>query len=202
MINQKFRNKKAILIATGPSLTEEVVDIIRKYKNDFVIFGCNDSYRIVDFLDIHYACDTAWWNIHAEPFREKYPFLETWTQSKEHKNTEFNLNVIKGGSLPGLSLKSDFIHWGSNSGYQLLNIAFLMGCCRFILVGYNMQQVNGQRHYFGEHPESMKRNSPYPAFVKAFSTIQPEIKELIINCTPDSALTIFPYQNLEEVLAW
>jgi len=196
----KYRNKPAILIATGPSLTEEVIEIIRPYKDDFIIFGCNDSYKVIDFLDLHYACDKAWWDLHAESFREKYPDLEAWTQSEEYKNSEFNLNVIAGVSERGLSLDSSLIHWGKNSGYQLLNIAFLMGCNKFLLVGYNMQRVNGKMHYFGDHPAELSRSSPYDKFVRSFNTIQPEIKELIVNCTPESALIMFQYKDLQEEL--
>ena len=78
----QYRNKPAILVTTGPSLTEAVVETIRPYKNDFIIFGCNDSYRLVDYLDLHYACDKAWWDLHAKPFREKYPDLEAYTQAE------------------------------------------------------------------------------------------------------------------------
>ena len=197
MIQQKYKNKKAILIATGPSLTEEVIETIRPYKDDFVIFGCNDSYKVVDFLDFHYACDNKWWEFHYDTFKEKYPHLQAWTQAKEYQD---KLTIIKGKPAKGLSLDSSLIHWGSNSGYQLLNIAFLMGCSKFILVGYNMQAIKGKKHYFGEHPPGLSKNSPYNKFVAAFNTIQPEIKELIINCTPNSALKMFKQKDLREVL--
>lgn len=200
MIKHKYKNKKAILIATGPSLTEEVVEIIRPYKDDFIIFGCNDSYRLVDFLDFHYACDKAWWDLHAKSFREKYPDLEAWTQAKDYENSEFNLNVVEGKHARSLSTDSNLIHWGSNSGYQLLNIAFLSGCCKFLLVGYNMQKIGGERHFFGEHPEGLSRNSPYDKFVSAFTSIEEPIRNIIVNCTPDSALTMFRYNDLKEEL--
>jgi hypothetical protein len=199
-IPQKYKNKKAILIATGPSLTEEVIETIRPYKDDFVIFGCNDTYKVVDFLDFHYACDKLWWDLHADIFREKYPLLEAYTQAEEYRDSQYNLTVIQGLPARGMSLDPSLIHWGKNSGYQLLNIAFLMGCRQFILVGYNMQRVEGQMHYFGDHPPELSRSSPYDSFVSCFNTIQPEIKELIINCTPHSALTMFKYSDLKETL--
>jgi ABC-type uncharacterized transport system substrate-binding protein len=57
-----------------------------------------------------------------------------------------------------------------------------------------------QKHYFGDHPTGVNRSSTYDKFIKAYNTIQPEIKELIINCTPDSALTTFKYNDLEKEL--
>lgn len=200
MIKQKFKNKPAILIATGPSLTEEVVSVIEKYKDHYVIFGCNDAYKIVDFLDIHYACDKRWWDHNGKDFREKYPNLESWTQDKASAQ-KYSLNVIDGVFRPKLSASSNIIHWGSNSGFQQLNIAFLMGCSKFILVGYNMKKSrDGKSHFFGDHPSAMRSNSPYPTFVEAFNSIQKEIKPFIVNCTPDSALRMFRYNDLEEEL--
>jgi hypothetical protein len=197
-VSLKYRNKPAILMATGPSLTEEVIETIRSYKDKYAIFGCNDTYAVVDYLDEHYACDTAWWNYHGAKVIRKYP--NSWTQCKNSAE-KFKLNYIAGRTVRGLSLDSNLIHYGSNSGYQQLNIAFLMGCSKFILVGYNMGVPEGkQKHYFGDHPTGVNRSSTYDKFIKAYNTIQPEIKELIINCTPDSALTTFKYNDLEKEL--
>lgn len=199
MIKQEFKNKPAILIATGPSLTEEVVETIRKYKNDYVIFGCNDSYQLVDFLDIHYACDARWWSHHIEQINSLRPGLRSWTQHEE-TSIQYDLNLISGKYEKGLSLSSDLIHYGSNSGYQLLNLALLFGCNKFILVGYNMRAVQGKSHFFGEHPQKIRSTSPYNKFVEAYRQIQSEFKPHIVNCTPDSALTMFRNNNLEDEL--
>jgi len=186
-------------MASGPSLTEKVIEQIRPHKDRFIIFGCNDIYKVVDYLDVHYACDTAWWNMWGEHIKKLRPSLESWTQCKP-SSEKYKINHVQGQHKPKLSINQNEIHYGSNSGYQQLNLAFLMGCSRFILVGYNMKKINNKSHYFGDHPKELKRNSPYPRFVSAFATIQPEIRELIINCTPDSALTMFEQKPLEEIL--
>lgn len=192
-----YRNKKFVLCATGPSLTPEVVEVIRKYKNDHVIFGINDSYRMIDFLDEHYACDEKWWSNWGQDFREKYPNLSSWAYGDNA--ADYGVKVIKGFHNLGLSLRQDKIHYGANSGYQALNIAFLMGGRKFILVGYNMQKVQGKTHFFGDH-NGMNNNSPYKMFIRNFYSIQEPIKELIVNCTPNSALDCFRMGNLEEEL--
>ena len=186
-------------MASGPSLTDEVIETIRPYRDDFVIFGCNDIYKVVDFLDVHYACDTKWWDVWGEDVKERRPNLESWTPCKP-SSEKYKINYIKGEHKEKLSISNKKIHYGSNSGYQQLNLAFLMGCSYFILVGYNMQRVSSKSHYFGDHPKTLQRNSPYHRFTDAFKTIQPEIKELIINCTTNSALTMFKYVELEKAL--
>lgn len=196
-IPHKYRNKKFVLCATGPSLTPEVVEIIRKYKDDHVIFGINDSYRIIDFLDEHYACDEKWWAAWGKDFREKYPYLSSWAYGDNA--AEYGVKVIKGFHNTGLSLRQDKLHYGANSGYQALNIAFLMGGRKFILVGYNMGTVSGKNHFFGLH-QGMNNNSPYNLFIKNYGTIQDPIKNLVVNCTPNSALNCFRKADLEEEL--
>lgn len=148
MIEQEYKNKKFILLATGPSLTEEVVETIRPHKDKFVIFGINDAYKVVDYLDVHYACDTKWWKMWGDDFRAKYPELPSWTQCKTSAE-KYSLKYTRGAHKKDFSLDPNLIHFGANSGYQALNIAFLMGGFRFYLVGYNMQPVGKQKHFLG-----------------------------------------------------
>ena len=196
-----YEGRTAVLFATGPSLTEEVVEMIEPFWKDetVVTFGCNDAFRIVPYLDISYACDPPWMK-HAV---QHYHWLDhpsvKWTQDKggaqEHK-----LNWIGGISKPGLSTAQNLIHFGGNSGYQVLNLAVLYGCSRFILVGYNMSQVGGKRHFFGDHPQPMSRATSYPTFIQSFQSIRGPWRERIINCTPESKLEMFVKADLLETL--
>jgi hypothetical protein len=186
-------------MATGPSLTEEVVEYVREHKGDHIVFGCNDVYKICDFMDVHYACDTRWWEINGKDFREKFPDQESWTQCKGSA-TKFNLEWTNGKHNSGFSVDPNLIHFGSNSGYQQLNIAFLMGCNKFILLGYNMRHINGKSHFFGDHQGGMNNSSPYKSFLQKYETIQEPIKKLIVNCTADSALRAFRKEDLKEAL--
>ncbi len=196
----KYRNKPFVLFATGPSLTEEVVESIRPYRDKFIMLGCNDSYERVDYLHEHYACDDKWWRHHGEAVRKLRPELSCWSQAGQDLCDQYGVTHIPGQHKEGLSLDSNYIHYGSNSGFQSLNLAFLMVGNRFILVGYNMKQVAGLTHSFGDHPKGLKVTSPYAQFVSAYTNIQPKITDLIINCTPDSALTMFKAADLEKEL--
>ena len=190
----------AVLAATGPSLTPYVVEIIAKYRHKFKLFGCNDAYRLLTDLDVFYACDGAWWDIHwNESLNTMCSSTYVWTQD-EPAAKRFKLNLIKGDWKPGLSLDPGLLHYGHNSGYQQLNLAYLYGIRQFILVGYNMQKIANEAHFFGEHPKGLHKSSAFPMFVEAFYSIQPEIQDNIINCTTNSALTKFKSDDLEKVL--
>ena len=123
-----------------------------------------------------------------------------WTQDGATAQS-LGINFIKGRySNKVLSQDPALIHFGSNSGFQLLNIAMLMGIRKAILVGYNMQKVDTVSHFFGDHPGKLNKNSPYDKFRDAFKQIKDNQKEMIVNCTPDSALKSFRKADLLEEL--
>jgi len=199
MIDIRYRNKPAVIIATGPSLTDETVEIISKYKNSHVFFGCNDAYRKVNFLNEHYALDHAWWDYHGNSVKDIYKGV-SWCGWQDIC-AELNLQYIRGKDKEGLSLDSRYIHWGDNSGFQVLNLAVLMGCSAFIMVGFNMGVKEGEKkHFFGDHPEQCLQQSPWDSFKKSFqyvADVQPELAARIVNCTPNTALECFRIGDLE-----
>jgi hypothetical protein len=203
-IERVFPDKTAILFATGPGLTPEVVAEVMAARsvNDLKLFGCNDAFRIVPELDVHYACDFSWWRKHFQSMKD-YPTTHgMWTQEPAMSRTEFpGLRRIAGTAAAGLSRKQNLIHFGNNSGYQLINLAYLFGVRNFILCGYNMKVVNKRRHFFGDHPEGLNRSGSYSGFVQNYETIKPADYGIeIINATPDSALKCFPKMGLADAL--
>jgi len=194
-----YPNETAVLFATGPSLTPEIVEQVRPYHESGRVraFGCNDSYLLVDYLDVHYACDDCWWDYNGITCLKGLPSnCHVWTQS-EKSSIKFKINHIPGSHNSGLYIKDrNHIHFGSNSGFQLLNLAYHYGVRRFILLGYNMGPVNNKRHFFGNHPGNMNKDSPYETFRIEFNRIQKDIKSSIVNCTVNTSLTCFRQSDL------
>jgi hypothetical protein len=197
----RWRGEVGVVMATGPSLCAEDIEYCRQFRGHGVrLLGCNDAYKLCDDLDILYACDPHWWDHHADDACG----LEMWTQDEKYAK-RLNLTHIPGKSSPGLSYDPNLIHFGSNSGFQLLNIAWLHNLRPIILLGYNMQVVSRQRHFFGDHPKPLNRNSQYTSFASMFAKIPPKDRAQVINCTTDSKLTsdkIFRFAPLREVLTW
>lgn len=206
MIERKWQGQAAILAATGPSLTEAVAIQCREAHSAGThrIGVVNDAYRLFPNADLLYACDAAWWEVHkgAPGFKG-----EKWTSQsgdrhpidKRYLATKYGLNIIRGRYADGFSDDPNIIHFGANSGFQLLNVALLMGANPIILVGYNMRHVGGKRHFFGDHPRPLSNASNFekwaPNFAKAAKTLAPDIR--IINATPDSAITCFERMDLQ-----
>jgi hypothetical protein len=113
---------------------------------------------------------------------------------------QWGINQLTSLDLPGLSRQPGVIHRGSNSGYQAVNLAYLLGATRIILLGFDMMMTGSSRHWFGAHPPGMEVASDYRDFANKFKSIRPSDYGIEIwNCSRRTALDQFPIYNLDEV---
>lgn len=96
------------------------------------------------------------------------------------------------------------IGWGSNGGYQALNLAVLFGARRIILVGFDMTLERGV-HWHGRHPPGL--NNPRQASVDKWRLeLDAQAPVLaahgveVLNASRYSRLTAFPKVDLVEAL--
>lgn len=198
----RWAGRRCFVAASGPSLTEEVFAAL----GGELVLAVNDAYRLLPHAAVLYACDAAWWDLH-----KGVPNFtgERWTShglapknDKRHIAGKYQLHVIAGLEQPGFSRKSSVIHYGNNSGFQAVNLAILFGADPIILVGFDMREINGKRHFFGNHKAPLGERMAFSVwignFAKAAKMLGPTPR--IINATPGSALTCFPRMSLAEVL--
>lgn len=156
------------------------------------MWATNTSYRLG--CDGLYACDYRWWA--GNPEAQGTP-AEKWTQDRS-ASERFGLNYIESVNQPGFSENPKWIHQGGNSGYQLLNLVYLWGAARVLLLGYDMRLTN-KTHWHGNHVRMPNPTGHSLAeCVKAFDTIQPLDCE-VLNCTPGSAVKRFPFADLRSL---
>jgi hypothetical protein len=199
-----YQGEIGVLIATGPTLFDEHIAQIEPYHESgrLRVFGCNDAYKVCEFLDVFYACDPKWWHANEDVF--EFECEQKWTQDENlARKGNKGIKLIKGSGGQGLCLAENKIHYGGNSGFQMLNLAYHFGIRTFILLGYTMQVPRGlQQHFFGSHPKGLNQSTTsYRSFVHAYKKIQPNIKSMIINCTPQSLLAdTFRNEDLSDTL--
>jgi hypothetical protein len=195
------------IVASGPSLSPDRVGLLAGRCR---VIAVNDAWRLAPFADALYAADAAWWEHH-----DGVPEFSgmRWTQLGPYGNRPADLKTAERYGLswweslpnPGLSLTPGTIHQGGNSGYQALNLAVLMGAERIVLLGFDMKPgADGRRHWFGEHPGALRKDSPYRDWIENFRTTLPDLEKSgveVINCTPGSALDCFPIADLKDVLS-
>jgi hypothetical protein len=125
---------------------------------------------------------------------------ELWTQDKR-ASLEHGLFYIHGEGKEGLG--KDKIHYGSNSGYQAVNLAYVFGAVKVVLLGFDMQRTGGLTHWHGNHPAAINRDLPVKEFLKKFPALARDLEAEgveVINATRETALECFKKVDLEEAL--
>lgn len=97
------------------------------------------------------------------------------------------------------------VGWGSNGGFQAINLAVQFGARRILLAGFDCSIEKGL-HFHGSHPSPL--NNPRQASVDRWRQIlddqAPVFDRLgieVINCAPHSRLTAYRRQPLSEAIA-
>lgn len=205
MIERRWSGETCVVAATGPSLDRSVADqcLEMRRERNIRIIAVNDAYKILPFADILYAADIAWWDLHdgAKDFEgERWGICHS-DQSLSARIQRHGVRLAQGLAMPGFSLDPRYLH-GCNSGFHAINLAILFGANPIILAGFNMQNVDGKSHFFGEHPAPLSRGSLYqtwvPFFDKAKEMLPDDIR--IVNATPRSAIKCFERMPLSEAL--
>jgi len=188
-----------VVAASGPSLTSE---ICAKLPKEQTIAVSDVGRLLMPDAAILYSCDAAWWKHHrgAPGFRG-----ERWSShgSSIHDNKRevgqlYGLNLIAGRDGQGFSSDPTVIHYGSNSGFQAVNLALNLGAEYVVLVGFDMRGG----HFFGAHPRGLRNSTSYRNFITAFERAARRMPDgvRIVNATPNSALRCFPMVDLDEAL--
>lgn len=205
-------NCPVVVAATGPSLTVDVAAKVRRARwpsEKCRVVAVNDAYRLLPYADVLYACDENWWTLHLDSVRKMF-HGERWTTHEEnlggngqHVNdkralADAGLNFVRGRDGDVFSTDPGTIHYGSNSGFQAVNLAILKGATQVILVGFDM---GGPGHFFGDHPAPLHNRSSYRDFIAPFRHAAKTCPVPIVNATPQSALDCFPRMDLDDALA-
>lgn len=113
----------------------------------------------------------------------------------------YGINYAVGEDRQGLG--EDMIHTGNNSGYQSINLAYLLGATKIVLLGFDMQRSLGKGHWHGDHPGGLNRHNNFTGWLKRFPKLAEDLANRgveVINSTRMTALTCFKTKPLEEAL--
>lgn len=194
MIPRCFSNETVVIIASGASLTQEDVDYCKGKARVAVI---NDNYKKAEWADLLYAADLQWWDYYngVPDFKgEKY------TQD-EIAARKYNLKWVAGRWASGIG--HEVIHYGYNSGFQCANLVYLMGAKRILLLGFDMQRTNKLRHWFGNHPAPLHKESNYDKWRELMDKAAKHYAKVgvdVINCSRQTALTEYRRSIITEEL--
>lgn len=184
-------------MASGPSLTPEDAERCRGWPCIVV----NDAWRLARWATVLYACDETWWRHHIDDVRAGFGGA-LWTHRWRHRVWP-DLQMVIGEPGGGLSDKPGLIRFGANGGHQAMHLAFNAGARRIVTLGLDGGPVGGRSHFFGDHPKSLFKTSPFKAWHAAFEMLAKDLRARsvdVINCSPKTNLRCFPVRSVREVL--
>jgi hypothetical protein len=189
------------IIGGGPSVTQEQVDML---KGRAKVIAVNDAYLLAPWADVLYFCDDRWWAWHKDrPEYKAFAGIKVTLENPRVCQLEPSVKPVKNLGSDGLSPVRFAVMTGRNSGYQAINLAVHFGARRILLVGFDMRNIDGKSHWFGDHPRPTPKDAYANVMLPAFPTLVEPLATLgvtVINCTPGSALDVFPKMPLEDAL--
>lgn len=127
---------------------------------------------------------------------------ELWTQDGP-ASQRHGLRWIRGEGTAGLGRQH--LHWGGNSGFQAINLAYLFGAQRIVLLGFDMQcGPRGESHWFGDHPTHQGFANPktFDSWIRHLKILARDLADQgvqVYNATRQTALGCFPLVTLEQL---
>jgi len=204
-IPELWPGSTVFIIGGGPSLLQQDLTPIHTQR----VIGVNHAFSLGPWVDICWYGDKEWGYTNAKKLREYGGIIATCSAATE-QNRFPNIKYVNRSKQYGIEyVKRTHVAWNSNSGASAISLAYWLGAKRVILLGFDMKNpadVKDNTHWHNEYEKRFQKpgklTDPYPRFMKGWPYIVKDAARIgleIINCTPDSALTIIPYKPFEEI---
>lgn len=199
MIPRDWDGSPAVVIASGPSLTQDDVDFCRGRAR---VVAVNDCWWLAPWADALYAADFYWWQHHGG-----VPDFagEKWCGDREAHRV-YGIPLANTTRMPaGYSFDPETLgRLGGNSGGQAVNLAILRGADPVVMLGFDMQATGGRKHWFGDHPGRLNRRQHFGEWVAAMdggyrTLVARGIR--VINASRETALKAYPRMTIQEALS-
>lgn len=199
-----WKGQQAFVLASGPSLTQEICDKVRG-RNAIVV---NVSFRLAPWAPVWFFTDSSIYERYRDDVRT-WPG-EVITMSRTAKR-ELNKAVkrVKGEGDPTLPVREfpplghHSILQGRSSGHSAISLAIALGASQVVMLGFDCRLVDGREHHHNEYTGPRDPDLYAREFAPAFdgwnaAALRAGVQ--IVNCTQDSAITEFPFSDLDDVI--
>lgn len=180
----------ATVIASGPSLTAEQCKLATQDRTIMV----NSAYTMLRWASVYYAGDFLFWKTHSR----RMPDRNRWTVDSSAAE-QYGCNRWPGRNVNGLG--EEYIALNGNSGAQAINLAYLFGARKILLLGFTMREIDGKKHFHGDHEAPLVQTQQFPEWIHRMGFVAKDAERLgcdIVNCDPLSALQCFRRGQLED----
>jgi len=169
------------------------------------VIGVNNAYMLGSWVDCVFFGDCGWYLVHRLKLAE-FPNLKVtccnrFANKPIEKSEGIKYLAKDSNKRFGISNNPSKVSWNANSGAAAINLAIHFGVKRIILLGFDMNIVDGPAHWHKGHGN--KKPPPFARHLKGFPQIAEDAKVLgieILNANPSSSIDVFPKINVKEVL--
>jgi hypothetical protein len=149
------------------------------------VIAVNTSWEKVRFADAVFAMDETWWRKYIGKVKVEFAGLRTSTARIKDVERVSCLNT-------------------GNSGAGAIGLAHLWGADKIVLLGYDCKYgPKGERHHHGDHPPGLGNAKVYKGWPAQFLALDKRLKRrpvIVLNCSPDTDLKLWPRVKLEDAL--
>jgi hypothetical protein len=177
----RWAGQSILCVASGPSLTVEDCELVQ--ASGHPIIAVNNSWRAIE-ADVLYASDHGWWKRYVSELTTK---AERWSNNRK--------------AVADYGCQHFRLAQGYNSGLAAIHLAEWFGAARILLLGYDCKATRGALHWHGPHVRCNNPNEiSFRMWQKQFRQTGRYLREKVINCSRETALTVFPRSTLEQAL--
>ena len=209
-----WSGQTCVILAGGPSLKGQDLSALANTHPWPKVIAINDSWKLKPYASALYFSDAAWWqrqidqnefSVDGVRFHDLI-YKGAWIKGGAGFQEHPQVRQLQFTGQVGLEMNPGGLRHGSNSGYAAINLAYLFGASRIVLLGYDMRCEGERIHWHDRYdgwPASYFHNVLQNEFLPLFNYLVEPLAEAgveVINATPGSALACWPRMSLESAL--
>jgi hypothetical protein len=200
-----WRGEQCFVLASGPSLTQEVCDKIKGRKAIVI----NLSFRLAPWAPVWFFTDSSIYERYRDDVAAWPGEIVSMSRTAKREIPD-KVKRVQGEGDPSFPVRdfprlgSPVIRQGRSSGHTAVSLAVALGAKQIVLLGFDMRLVEGREHHHQEYAGPRDQDIYAREFVPGFdgwnaAALAAGVE--ILNATPGSAVTEFPFRDLDEILA-
>ena len=188
------RERRVFVLASGPSLAG--MDLGRLSRR--IVIGLNRSFLVYPGAHYHCTMDQRLFDEYPDELRRsRYLF------TLEGRPFGIPLHLL-GSEGFSFDLGAG-VYSGYTVSYLALQLAAYMGFAEVFFLGLDLKHAPGRTHFFGwDHRSETHESTEFPKMRRMLAHAADVLQAAgvaVYNCSPDSALDVFPKMSLDQALA-
>ena len=210
---RQWAGETVVLLAGGPSLSPTQLDIVydARCRGLCRVVAINRAYEVAHWSDMLYFCDARffdWHSVGVLAYRNWGGMIpgkgEIWTLDNPELAKKNGFRSIKNMGVEGFCSEPWGVMTGKNGGYQAMHLAAHAGASRLVLLGYDMRLGDGgATHWHNGYPKPVYAHTYSRIMLPHFDSLAAPLAERgveVVNCSPGSALEVWPHGELDAEL--